>query len=167
MTMNELQERIERLERQHRRTKIVTLLIIILAVGTVMGVGQSVAPEQLKGEVFRGLPADGARIDPPPIQAEIRTTTLSLVDSSGNPRGVLSALGDGSVLALFDRNGKTRAELSAAGLNVSFTLYDPDGKVRAVIGSTNLVGSRIQGERSPASSLIFLDHAGRLLSRLP
>lgn len=168
MTINELQNRIEQLERQQRRTRTVFLLLIVLGCAAVL-MGQVNQPIIDQSIELRQLvdPADLAPVVEPEIHPELRTNSLSIYDRAGKQRGVLSALGDGSVLALFDRNGRTRAELTAAGTNVSLTLYDGEGKTRAVLGSTGLVGSRVAGERAPASSVVLLDGAGRLLSRMP
>ena len=163
MTIDELRARIEILERRQRRGRVAFLVVILLGCGALL-----MAQTDQSIEIRQGLrPLEGVPYVEPTIQAEVRTNALSLYDRAGRQRGVLSALGDGSVLALFDGNGKTRAELSAAGANVSFTLYDPDGKVRTVVGSTGLVGSRLRGERAPASSIIFMDREGNLLSRMP
>ena len=47
----------------------------------------------------------------------------------------------------------------------SVALYDPSGQARTVIGSTPLVGSRLAGERTPASSIVLFDKDGKLIFR--
>lgn len=72
---------------------------------------------------------------------------------------------------MFDAAGKTRANLSVSNDGPSLVLYDAAGRQRTVVGSTTLVGSHVNengiAEKAPASSIVLMDRAGKLLWRQP
>jgi hypothetical protein len=103
---------------------------------------------------------------------EVRARHFVLIDSKGKDRASLVADDAGSVfLVMFDSAGKTRANLSVGNEGPSLLFYDPAGQPRTIIGSTTLVGSHVNdngiAERSPASSIVLFDKAGKLLWRQP
>jgi hypothetical protein len=107
-----------------------------------------------------------------PVEAEVRSQHFVLVDDKGKDRASLVADGAGSVfLVLFDAAGKTRANLSVGNDGPSLVFYDASGQPRTIIGATTLVASHVNEsgivEKSPASSIVLFDKAGKLLWREP
>ena len=154
--------RLHSLERKFRILKL-GVVIASLVVGSLGLMGQAGLP----GDV---LPSGRARIESAAPQSqsqfEVRAQRFVLVDDSGKERASLVTDGNGSVyLVMFDAQGKNRINLSVNSSGPSLALYDPSGQARAIIGSTPLIGSRIAGERTPASSVVLFDKDGRLLSR--
>jgi hypothetical protein len=106
------------------------------------------------------------------VEAEVRANHFVLVDERGKERASLVADNAGSVfLVMFDATGKTRANLSVGNEGPSLVLYDATGRQRTILGSTTLVGSHVNengiAEKAPASSIVLLDRAGKLLWRQP
>jgi hypothetical protein len=106
------------------------------------------------------------------VENEVRSHHFVLVDEKGKERASLVADYAGSVfLVMFDAAGKTRANLSVSNDGPSLVLYDASGRPRTVVGSTTLVGSHVNengiAEKAPASSIILMDKAGKLLWRQP
>ena len=107
-----------------------------------------------------------------PVEDLIRAKHFTLVDGKGNDRASLVADNAGSIfLVMFDNAGRTRVNLSVGNEGPSLVFYDPSGQSRTIIGSTTLVGSHVNengiAERSPASSIVLFDKAGKLLWRQP
>ena len=148
--MELLSERLERLEKRFRTTRAVAIIAcIVIAAGVMMG-----------------------QAPPPTVEAEVRSQHFVLVDGKGKERASLVADAAGSVfLVLFDANGKTRANLSASNDGPSLIFYDAAGQARTIVGSTTMVASHVNengiAERAPASSIVLLDRAGKLLWREP
>ena len=106
------------------------------------------------------------------VEDLIRAKQFTLVDDKGNDRASLVADNAGSIfLVMFDNAGKTRVNLSVGNEGPTMVFYDPSGQARTIIGSTTLVGSHVNengiAERSPASSIVLFDKAGKLLWRQP
>lgn len=154
--------RLSKMERRYFRSKAI-LFVAILVVASLGLMGQARIPGQNR-------PPGGFSIENPAGQTspdfEIRAEKFVLVDDNGKERASLVTDDAGSVyLVMFDAAGKNRLNLSVTAAGPSLALYDASGQARTVVGSTTLVGSRIAGERMPASSIALFDKDGKLLSR--
>jgi hypothetical protein len=101
-----LEQRVEHLERQNRRLRIVGLFVSVL-IGLVFLMGQA-----------QGVPE------------EITAKKFLLMDDDGNYRGVLNVTEHGPVFALLDSNGTYRASLGV-GDGTALAIYDEKMNVRA------------------------------------
>lgn len=130
--------------------------------------------QSVPGEVLPSgrLRTENEQPPKPAIEAEVRAQHFVLVDSKGNERASLVADDAGSVfLVMFDAKRKTRINLSVGNEGPSLVFYDPAGQQRTIIGSTTLVGSHVNekgiAEKSPPSSIVLFDKAGKLIWRQP
>ncbi len=100
-------ERLEELEQQNRRLKLMGVMVLILA-----GAGL------LMGQVV-------------PSSRTVEAEQFVLKDVSGKPRGILAIRADGTPrLEFLEEDGKPRAALAtAADGSPSLSLLDRDGKV--------------------------------------
>lgn len=167
--MTELEVLTQRLERVERRLRAGKRLGLTFLVFMVVGFAASQAASQgILGldqiDPLQSLPRPPAR-ENRPVESEIRASHFVLVDEKGIERASLVAGVDSSYLVMFDSAGKPRLSLSLTGAGPNVSLLDPSGQARTVIGSTTLVGSRVAGERSPASSIALFDKGGKLLFR--
>jgi hypothetical protein len=173
MTDLELMEkRVVQLETRLRwMTRAAILAGILITAGALLA---QVRGLSLPGEV---LPSGRVRTEneqraAPAVEAEVRSQHFVLVDSKGNERASLVADDAGSVfLVMFDAKRKTRVNLSAGNEGPSLVFYDQAGQQRTIIGSTTLVGSHVNdngiAEKSPPSSIVLFDKAGKLIWRQP
>lgn len=172
MTDMELLSR--RLATMERRFRWMTRLAIAMGIIVTTAALMAQIPERTRpGEVLPdGRLRPESRPATTPVESEVRSNHFVLVDEKGKERASLVADHAGSVfLVMFDAAGKTRSHLSVGNDGPSLVFYDASGRQRAVVGSTTLVGSHVNengiAEKAPASSIILLDKAGRLLWRQP
>jgi hypothetical protein len=165
-------KRVVRLETRLRwMTRAAILAGILITAGVLLA---QVRIQSVPGEV---LPSGQLRTEnehpaKPVVEAEVRSQHFILVDSKGNERASLVADDAGSVfLVMFDTKRKTRMNLSVGNEGSSLVLYDQGGQQRTIIGSTTLVGSHVNengiAEKSPPSSIVLFDKAGKLIWRQP
>jgi hypothetical protein len=135
--------RLERLERVHRRWRVLGWTLIALVGGVVlMGAMASQRQE---------------------VATETRTRALVLVDREGKPRVDLRVAADDSThLALMDREGINRISLSVLShQGAHVMLMDPDGRARAslsVLGDGRPGLSLFDGDARPQVRLgVFPD----------
>jgi hypothetical protein len=163
-----ISSRLQKLERQCRRTRLIAVAICgLMGAGAIMAQqppGIQLNPPRSRQEL--GTPVSGQ------VEEQVRARQFILMDENGKERASLVADRAGSVfLVLFDQNEKSRANLSVSPDGPSLVFYDPDGKARTILGSTTLVASHVNEkgvmERAPASSIVLFDRAGKLLFRTP
>jgi hypothetical protein len=174
-----LSSRLARLENRFRWMKGLAIIgCMVIAAGAIMA--QTSRPPVIPNgldqlDELKQLPRDGRPLQVvprTPVEGEIRAQHFILVDDKNKERASLVADGAGSVfLVMFDTMGKTRAHLSVSNDGPSLTFYDPSGRPRLIAGGTTAVGSHVNengiAEKSPASSIILFDRAGKLLWRQP
>jgi hypothetical protein len=170
-----LSNRLLKLERQYRRTRLIafTVCVLMAAAGGIVAQTQpsGIRPPVLNQQIERLTPRAPVPVSRL-VEEQVRARQFILVDGNDKERASLVADGAGSVfLVLFDRNEKSRANLSVSPDGPSLIFYDPDGKPRTVLGSTTLVASHVNEkgvmERAPASSIVLFDRNGKLLFRQP
>jgi len=164
--IHRLIERLDKLERRHRKLQIL-MLLIVLAFGAVMLLGQ--APPQVPPNRTR---PEGGNVSQIPRESRVRAEGFVLTDSKGNERASLVTDEGGSVfLVMFDKNGKPRADLQVNNYGPSLNFYDPDARTRLAVGSTTLVASHVNisgvVEKNTPSSIVMFDGTGHLLWRTP
>jgi hypothetical protein len=171
-----LSNRLLQLEGQYRRLKRIALVLcILLTAGTILAQTQPSPIRPPAGQELELRQLIRQETRPPVSQVvedKIRAHQFILVDGDGKERASLVADAAGSVfLVLFDKNEKSRVNLSVSNDGPSLILHDPDGKPRTILGSTSLVASHVNEkgvmERTPASSIVLFDRAGKLLFRTP
>jgi len=172
--MTDLELLSRRLATMERRFRWMTRLAITMGIIVTTAALMAQIPERARpGEVLPdGRPRPEARPATTPVENEVRSHHFVLVDEKGKERASLVADQAGSVfLVLFDASGKTRANLSVSNDGPSLVFYDATGRQRTIVGSTTLVGSHVNengiAEKAPASSIVLLDKAGKLLWRQP
>ena len=188
--------RLERLERESRRWKVVaTLATAALGMVLLIGAGQNgktAVPSELHAQAFVLVDRDGtplARLGWLPHGA----WGLGFYDQGKKSRIVLSVEGDGSSsLSLFGKDGKGSLLLSANGSGATslrlvdthwktrtalatwpdgspfLQLTDRDGKDRALLRYTE-VTARATGDliKRPGPSLLFFDQEERVVWQAP
>jgi hypothetical protein len=164
--MTDLELLSDRLAQVERRLRWMTRAALILVLGIVASVVMAQGQQELRLLQGDKLP------QPPSVEAEVRAQHFTLVDPKGRERASLVADNAGSVfLVMFDTARKTRANLSVSNEGPSLVFYDATGQQRTIIGSTTLVGSHVNengiAEKSPPSSIVLFDKAGKLLWREP
>ena len=167
--IRELTQRLENLERRHRRLQVLVVLTMICASAVILmaQVPAGVDP----GRQLR-TPNTQAKGSQPPHESDVRAEAFTLVDAKGAERASLVSDGTGAVfLVLFDKEGKPRADLQVNNYGPSLNFYDPNGKTRVAVGSTTLVASHVNSgginERNTPSSIVMFDGGGQLLWRTP
>jgi hypothetical protein len=169
-----LSRRVVTLEKQLRwMIRAAVFACLMIAAGIIMAAAQGrQGIDQL--DPLRTLPRDRPLTQQPikTAEDEVRARHFVLVDSKGNDRASLVADDAGSVfLVMFDTARKTRVNLSVSNEGPSLLFYDAAGHPRTIIGSTTLVGSHVNengiAEKSPASSIVLFDKAGKLIWRQP
>lgn len=167
--IRELSERLRVIEKRHRHTQLL-LIVVAIAASAILLMGQTVVPPQ-PIITPRGRPESQ---NPGPIATEgkIRAEGFVLVDAKGNERASLVTDGGGSVfLVLFDKDGKPRADMQVNNYGPSINFYDPNARTRMAIGATTLVASHlaVDGvvEKNTPSSIVLFDAKGGLAWRNP
>ena len=100
--VQDLMGRLEKLERENRRIKLIGLVVLSLCTMFLV---------------------TGLTVDDPVVGAE----AFTLVDDKGEPRAVFGLLNGRPTLALFDTESKIKAELSVMGDAPRLILYGEDG----------------------------------------
>jgi len=106
----DLEARIEQLEKQNRRFRWASLLIMFLALAALWRLPRESTTPQ-----------------------ELLVRRLMLVDEQGAERAVLGAKGDEVSFTVRDRLGNDRIEIDLRSTGPGITLYDDEGKVRALL----------------------------------
>ena len=164
-----LSARIQNVEASLKRARRLTFIACICTAAAIMlgnAFSQGKGPDTLDQlDPLQTLQRGPAAVQAA-VQPEVRARKFILVDSNDKERATLVSGNDGSVyLVMFDAAGKNRVNLAATPAGPSLTLYDPSGQARTAIGSTALIGSRLAGERTPASSIVLFDKDGKLIAR--
>jgi hypothetical protein len=147
--LENLQRRVERLERQNRLLRrLGWLTAVVLAVAIVSG--QAALPtaesRQLSAESFRLVDGDGklrgefALGDEGPL--------LRLLDAEGQPQVQLAVAGNRPALDLFEK-GKRRASIEVAAGDATATLLSDQGSARAMLSA----GKDSAGKETAACAL--------------
>ena len=118
--------RVEKLERENRRLKIVgcAVVAILAAVALTGAVMPQEVPDEIRARRFVAVDESGAG------RALITKNGFLSRDENGNSRTALTTIG----LAYFDENGTTRAEIQAG----SIRYFDENGAARIAIGSDGI-----------------------------
>ena len=107
-----IEERLERLEKQNRRMKLVGGSVLVVAAALIVMACASPAPKALEGE------------------------ELIIRDSDGKRRATIGVTEDGSLLFFDDERGKRRAVLGVTKAGPILALFDE--KLRSQFGFTKL-----------------------------
>jgi hypothetical protein len=171
--LESLSARLLKVELQYQRMRrVAAMASILLAALLIMGQANPRPFPQIQGPLPQITPPARAAAAET-VEDKIRAKQFVLVDEGGKERASLVADGAGSVFfLLFDANQKPRAEMSVSPFGPSIQFYDASGKPRTVIGSTSLIASHVANEsgvveRTPPSSIVLFDSAGKLLWRTP
>ena len=163
----DLERRLTILETRIARYKhtAVAFTVIVLASGLLFG--QDRTQQRIRNRGIESRIEIPDRTQPPLIVRD----SITLVDSAGEERAVLTATSDGASLVLFDAAGNVRVGIDA-GYTTSVTLYDENLGARAILGATTMVASHVESadgsiERRPVSSLVLFNDAGGIVERLP
>jgi hypothetical protein len=144
------EERLENVERQLRRSRHQSrLLVALMLVGVsviiggqllIRSVGPTIAYAQGEGSTPSALRARAFVLEDESgrVRSRLRMSEgqpdLTLYDENGKTRASVRALSRGGSIILYDENGKERIELSAASDRQVFAMSDENGKVRSVMG---------------------------------
>ena len=117
----DLERRVEKLERENRRLKIVGGLVLLglAAACTSTAVMPQEGPDVIEARTFVVIDEDGT------TRARITPVGLGYHDGGGNLRALLSAGG----IAYIDENGTIRGRIEAGGSSY----FDENGEIRARI----------------------------------
>ena len=149
--LRSLMERLEKVERQHRRMRFLVGGILLLAVAALLvGQARPRTPRTVEAERFLLRGTDGK------VRAELHTLSptgmpcLVLRDAQEVDRGEFFLIADGSpVMVLSDKDGWIRSRLSNWGLD----LLEPDAKPRVTLGFGTLTplspGGTLSQTRTP------------------
>ena len=132
--LDSLKGRIDRLERQNRSVKrltVVLFFVIVAIVVTGIAVPRHVA-KNVDAERFVLRESNGK------MRASLAFTTkgvpaLKFYDVNGNVAIVMGVVSDGGPMMAFHKDGKPRAWLKGGGQNPTFTLHDNMGDIRAML----------------------------------
>jgi len=183
--------RLNRIEKQNARLRVVGLTILFLAVAGLL-TGQALPRSKVvEAEAFILKDGQGK------TRARLSLRTgfspgLELYDKDGNLRAILGTDPDSSSgLLFFDEEQKPRASFGVnvdgprlwfadksnktrASINLSpdgspgLELLDKEGNMRAVLGSTSIVTARAGSvDQRPESSLVLFDKNWRILWKAP
>lgn len=190
-TVEDISQRIERLERGNKRLRwlvagvctLIALLILIQisrpspfpavrlpnnieavevnALHFTVGAKKTAVELSLSGLTIYGK--DGK------IALQLTAQAIHLLDSNEKLRISLSTLRDTPELTFYDQNGKARAWLTlGSDGSPKFSLHDQAGNERATLGHAELESTRTGGvEQRPASSLVLFDKDGKVMWRAP
>jgi hypothetical protein len=131
-----LEERIEKLElelkrtkRQKRLTRGVAAVVIILAAVVVYPQGKVAAQSNIPDEIRTGriVVVDGNKKPCAVIAVGKEGPGLAPYDENGETRSILCIDKDGSRLSMYDEDGKPRAGLSVGKEGPKLTLFDKKG----------------------------------------
>ena len=170
--------RLEAVERQNRRMKIVGAVVLVL-VGAGLLMAQAkpgkrvVEAQKVEAEEFV-LKDRGGKVRGLWGVLSHGTTTLMLVDKTGRIRGEWAHDFNGTTrLTFFDEGGKSAGKTRGRWAvlsdgSTSLSLFDTAGKPRAVLGTTELtVTATGTKETTAESSLVLHDKAGKVLFQAP
>lgn len=111
-TLEDLQNRLLKLEKQNRRMKYVGVVVLaVIAVIVVMGQA--------------------------PSKKIVEANEFILKDDGGKVRGKLWTNGDESIIDLVDEYGRGRLQLDAGNYQSTISVMDSNGKPRAKLSSNN------------------------------
>ena len=137
MEITELVERLERVERDNQRLKLVVgALMLVLAAVPLTG---AVIPEQ--------------------IPEVIRAQRFEAIDETGKGRAVMNTDG----IIYFDQNRTPRARMTSYG----FTYLGENEKGRAVLGSVNLYTPSTGGTTSSPAGVVLYDSELNVIWQAP
>ena len=139
-----LEERVNRLERQNRRLKMAGL-IALLALLSVVLMGQAeTVPDVIKAKNF------------------------VLLDDKGTVRGGMGVTSHGSLIQLYDPKGTARATLGSQNgpAGTALTLYDEKGAIRATLGVEQIGVLGVKMTRSE-NSLVLFNADGKIVHLVP
>ncbi|MCH7666333.1 MAG: hypothetical protein IH936_10455 [Acidobacteria bacterium] len=173
MNMNELTDRLERLERENRRMKRAGLAVIglALAVALIGAATPDEIPEVIEARSFRavGWTDDGVR-------TEISGHGIEIFDFEGDLRTDMdegsffvydldgkSGMGMFSSAIELNVNGKTRAEMDAKG----FFYSDEKGQTRALLGVVETVAKKTGEESRFTAGVALFDDDGDVIWMAP
>ena len=142
----ELEARLNRLERENQRMKRGALLLIVLAFG-VACVGQTQGP-RVSDEVRtrRLIVEDGSGNTVAELKDIQGGGWLALYDGTEKPRVQLSAILDSQGLTFYDKSGQNRVDLTADENRTSLCFHDKAGKARAQLSVYTLSRLSLWGE---------------------
>jgi len=129
-----LKTRIDRLERQNRSVKrltIVLFFVIIAIVVTGIAVPRHVA-KNVDAERFVLRESNG-KMRASLAFAKKGVPALKFYDVNGNVAIVMGVVSDGGPMMAFNKDGKPRAWLKGGGQNPAFTLHDKMGDIRVIL----------------------------------
>jgi hypothetical protein len=143
VNIDEVSERVARLEREVRRWKRFSAAAFALLSATILlSYGREIekaraavsAPEDLKVRRLivvdkNGNPRILLDVKPPPFGAEV-----GLVDENGNPRGGFTDQEEGGALFLDDKYGKAGVALGSQKGGAGLVFFDRSGKGRVNLG---------------------------------
>ena len=145
------EERLERLERLHRRMKQAGAVVVVLAAALLL-MGQAVPKKSVEANEFILKNTEGkvlARLD-----LKDGGPRLLLLDQNGEGRAMLSVIGGKPALDMFDASGKARADLVVEADGPRILLFNGNEKgVPAMAATsnwlalynTNETGARVTG----------------------
>ena len=162
-----LERRLTILETRIARYKHTTVAFTVIVLASGLLFGQDRTQQRIRNRGIESRIAIPDQTQPPLIVRD----SITLVDSAGEERAILTATLGGASLVLFDAAGDARVGLNA-GYTTSVTLYDGDLRARAILGTTPLVASHVESsdgsiERRPVSSLVLFNDVGGIVERLP
>ena len=154
----DLERRVEKLERENRRLKIVggAVLLALAAACTSAAVIPQGVPDVLEARTFAVIDEDGT------IRARITPVGVGYHDENGNLRTLLSPGG----IAYIDRNGTIRGRIEAGGS----TYFNENGEIRARIEATGSSYFDENGEiraRIVDDSFTYFDENGDVIWQAP
>lgn len=132
--LDSLKARIDRLEKQNRSVKWLTMVLFFVTIPLVVtgiAVPRKVA-NSIDAERFVLRESNGK------MRASLAFTSkgipaLKLYDANGNAAVVVGVVSDGSPMMAFHKGGKPRAWLKGGGQNPALTLHDNLGDIRAIL----------------------------------
>ena len=157
-----IEQRIEALERQNRRLKLVggtTVGLVLAALAVGQATSKKAEPPAWKGRV---------------IEAE----KFVLRDKNGKARAALRTFRDSAGLVMYDKDGKTRLDLTMDKVGPALVIRDANGKTRITLGeclgSADLRMNHSNGKRSVSLStnllgpnLELMDSNGKVIWEAP
>ncbi len=134
----DLERRLTMLETRIARYKHTAVAITVIVLASGLLIGQDRTQQRILNRGIESRIEIPDQTQPPLIVRD----SITLVDSAGEERAVLTATSDGASLVLFDAAGNVRIGIDA-GYTTSVTLYDENLGARAILGATTMVTSRV------------------------